>query len=566
MLIYNYQKEFLGIDEKDLKTLGFNTLSELRAEVTDFADLFVKTPGYVHNFQHVHWIDFINYADVSEESKVLINVNSKTFKATLSVSTLFLIDNPTSPAYMIHLNNLRPLTKSENENISSDVLERELPKVETPAEPKVFTPAPEVAPAVHDTYDMPEEEPAATVQELEPVQEPMQEDHVDEPISMPEISEPAVEEKPLEVDDFSLDVFEEETAPVAPAEPEAPAAKTEPAVKKVVKKEVVQEEWDNGYQYDPHVASKELGLPLDLIEEFIQDFIAQAKEFKPNIYAGIEEGDVDNVKILSHKLKGVAANLRIEDAHEVLSAVSATSDMDVIHENLDTFYKIIAKLAGEPVEKVVVVEEEVVPETPEEAPEQESMQDDDTIALDFKDDDDDISLAVDNEEVQEQQEEDSISLVEDDEDAIEIAAIEDEDVPQRIEMPELADDDFLEISTDTVADETIPEASDEEEIHFSKTQAAQAIGIDEESFNELFDDFINESHTIFQKIENAIAEDDLQTCRNEALKFKGMSDNMRFNEFTGELETLIHSSDKDEIMQAAEKIDASLNKISKMGA
>ena len=133
-------------------------------------------------------------------------------------------------------------------------------------------------------------------------------------------------------------------------------------------------------------------------------------------------------------------------------------------------------------------------------------------------------------------------------------------------MPELADDDFLEISTDTVADETIPEASDEEEIHFSKTQAAQAIGIDEESFNELFDDFINESHTIFQKIENAIAEDDLQTCRNEALKFKGMSDNMRFNEFTSELETLIHSSDKDEIIQAAEKIDASLNKISKMGA
>jgi len=53
MLIYNYQKEFLGIDEKDLKTLGFNSLSELRAEVTDFADLFVKTPGYVHNFQHV---------------------------------------------------------------------------------------------------------------------------------------------------------------------------------------------------------------------------------------------------------------------------------------------------------------------------------------------------------------------------------------------------------------------------------------------------------------------------------------------------------------------------------
>jgi len=574
MLIYNYQKEFLGIDEKDLKTLGFNSLSELRAEVTDFADLFVKTPGYVHNFQHVHWIDFINYADVSEESKVLINVNSKTFKATLSVSTLFLIDNPTSPAYMIHLNNLRPLSKSENENISSDVLDRELPKVE-PQAPKAFTPAPEVTPAVHDTYDMP---PEPAVQE----QEPVQEQHFDEPISMPEISEPELEEKPLDIDDeteeetldvgdLSLDVFEEEPAPSASVEQEIPAANTEPAVKKVVKKEVVQEEWDNGYQYDPHVASKELGLPLDLIEEFIQDFIAQAKEFKPNIYTGIEEGDVDNVKILSHKLKGVAANLRIEDAHEVLSAVSATNDMDVIHENLDTFYKIIAKLAGEPVEKVVVVEEEVI----QEAPEQAVTEEDDAITLDFKDDgEEEISLAVDEEEnelLATEDDDEPISLVQDEqeqeEEQIEIADIEDEDVPQRIEMPELADDDFLEIKADEeVSDETIQELPAEEEIHFSKAEAAQAIGIDEESFNELFDDFVNESHTIFQKIEDAIANGDMQTCHNEALKFKGMSDNMRFNEFTSELETLIHSSDKDEIMQAAEKIDASLNKISKMGA
>jgi len=355
MLIYNYQKEFLGIDEKDLKTLGFNSLSELRAEVTDFADLFVKTPGYVHNFQHVHWIDFINYADVSEESKVLINVNSKTFKATLSVSTLFLVDNPTSPAYMVHFHNLRPISKSEHKSIPADALERELPKVEPQTPSKAFTtPAPKVAPAVHDTYDAP-------TQSFKPVSQepaPLEKQYFDEPatISMPEISEPKLEEKPLDiyeetsvqetseeildVGDLSLDVFEEEPAPSAPVKQEIPTVNTEPAVKK----EVVQKEWDNGYHYNPHIASKELGLPLDLIEEFIQDFIAQAKEFKSGIYSSIEEGDADNVKILSHKLKGVAANLRIEDAHEVLSAVSATNDIDVIHENLDTFYKNLDEL------------------------------------------------------------------------------------------------------------------------------------------------------------------------------------------------------------------------------
>jgi len=520
MLIYNFQKEFLGIDEKDLKTLGFNSLSELRAEVTDFADLFVKTPGYVHNFQHVHWIDFINYADVSEESKVLINVNAKTFKATLAVAPIFLIDNPTSPAYMIYLNNLRPLSKSENENISIDALDRELPKVE-PQAPKVFTPTPEVAPAKHDIYDQ-----ESQVQEVAtPEEEPLE--VYEEPSAAPA---ERVEDM-LDVDDLSLDVFEEQKSPEPALELEEETTSA-PTVKKVIR----EEERDNGYQYDPNLASKELGLPIDLIEEFIQDFIAQAKEFKPDIYTSIEEGDVDNVKILSHKLKGVAANLRIEDAHEVLSAVSATSDMDVIHENLDTFYKIIAKLAGEPAEKVLLVEEEVVPEAAEEE------------KLDVPE-----------------------MLPETTEDEIAIVDVEDEDVPEKIEMPELADDDFFNIEIAEDDDEAKDEVAVEdgettETINFNKADAAQEIGIDEASFNELFEDFVAESHTIFQKIDTAIKNDDLQTCHNEALKFKGMSDNMRFHELTKELETLIHSSDKNEMVQAAEKIDASLNKISQMGA
>ena len=316
MLIYNFQKEFLGIDEKDLKTLGFNTLSELRAEITDFADLFVKRPGYVHNFKHVHWIDFVSYGDIPEESKVLISVNSKTFKATLSVSSLFLTDNPDLPAYIIHLNNL-----------SSDLFDRELPKA-APQEPEVSTP--EVVAVADDdheeTFDTDElsldmfEEESNTL--MSPTPEPV------------------------------LDVFEEESNTLMSPTPE-PAdelvaldveADKQP-VWQIAEKEL-EEEWDNGYRYDPGIASKELGLPLSLIEEFIQDFIVQAKEFKSDIDKSIAEGNVENVKILAHKLRGVAANLRIEDAHEILSVVSATEDISVIEDNFDIFYKIIAKLVG----------------------------------------------------------------------------------------------------------------------------------------------------------------------------------------------------------------------------
>ncbi len=555
MLIYNFQKEFLGIDEKDLKTLGFNTLSELRAEVTDFADLFVKTPGHVHNFKHVHWIDFVNYADVSEESKVLINVNSKTFKATLSVSTLFLIDNPASPAYIIDLNNLRPLSKSENNNLSSDVLDRELPKVE-PQEPKVFTPAPEVATAVHDYYDntpqqavsTPEPEIYEKEQEDQPLSIDMEEKvapievtpSFNEPLAMPQHEE--TKDESLDIGDLSMDVFEEETTPVTTPAPEVEtvATPTQKPVKKTVKKEVVQEDWDNGYQYDPHIASKELGLPLDLIEEFIQDFIAQAKDFKPDIYKSIEEGDVENVKTLSHKLKGVAANLRIEDAFEVLAAVSATTEMDVIEENLNTFYKIIAKLAGEPVEKVIVVEEEI---------------EDEGISLDFKDEEVSVEEEIAAPEAK-------LAIEEDEGDFdFTLDFKDDEEAPETIDIPELTDDAFL-----AVENEPEDSLSENPPPTFSKAEAAEEIGLDEESFNELFNDFVTQSHQILQKINGAIENDDLQTCHNEALKLKGMSDNMRLHTLTNELETLIHSSNKDEIVATTSKIDAIISKISEIGA
>jgi len=85
MLIYNFQKEFVGIDEADLEIFGFANLSELKAESTDFADMFVRAPGYIHNFKHVHWIDFVTCADPSEQSKVIIEVNSKTYKAILDI-------------------------------------------------------------------------------------------------------------------------------------------------------------------------------------------------------------------------------------------------------------------------------------------------------------------------------------------------------------------------------------------------------------------------------------------------------------------------------------------------
>ncbi len=99
-------------------------------------------------------------------------------------------------------------------------------------------------------------------------------------------------------------------------------------------------------EYNPQFAADELGLPVEEIEEFIQDFINQAYEFKDELYGSLQSGDSDNIHALSHKIKGVAANLRMEEALDAISIVNESSDNTEIEASLDDFYKVVDKLSG----------------------------------------------------------------------------------------------------------------------------------------------------------------------------------------------------------------------------
>lgn len=538
MLIYNFQKEFIGIDEKDLKTLGFNTLAELRTEVTDFADLFVKTPGFIHNFKHVHWIDFITCADSNEESKVIININNKNFRCILHIASAYLIDNPSAKSYIVTLQNLRELTHKESESIAGDIITKETPQVmheaqvilntpeysddvvkeTSPSEEEIITDS--VAPVVDD-YDLP--------LEVDLTQD-------DEELSLEDVQEDLSAPLEINFDDEDLLVDSVDTIEDVIQEPEEIQDIKAPAT------QIVQENFDNGYVYDPSVASEELGLPLDLIEEFIQDFITQAKEFKDDLYKAIDEGDLDNLKMLSHKLKGVAANLRIEDALEALTIANTSSDLNEISENLDTLYKIVAKLSGEeisvekelPQEEVAIVTQEVIPEEPK--------------------------LALDTEE------DDLYS------DPIEVL---DSEVPDKIELPELADDTFLEIKDEIPEVEQEPLLEIEDEItldetpevditvDYSKESVASEIGLDIESFNELFSDFTRESSALTNSISEAIEKEDFELCKSEVLKLKGMSENMRITAYSQELQTLMNSNDSTELSAGLNTVNAKLAQLTK---
>ncbi len=536
MLIYNYEKEFLGIDKKDLNTLGFADLASLRAEVADFADLFVKTPGYIHNFKHVHWIDFITCAESNEKPKAIINVNSKNFKCNLSVTTAFLVDNPGSEAYLVHLTNLHLLSDEENELIAADLSNRTVEY----SEPT-------------QTTIIPSQAPSQTVQSVvqeQPLQPSFVEHEFDD-FNDIQTAAPSFHDQTavLSTDemDTKLDInLDDEYITPTQSFTQVPDLPTQQETSAVPQPK--QDDEDEHYVYDPKVASDELGLPLDLIEEFIQDFILQAKEFKDDLYNSLDSGDIENVKILSHKLKGVAANLRIENAFEVLTIINTTEDPSVIAPNLDRLYRIVAKLAGE--EPPVSQHQTPQVTAPKTEPEQEeSFVDEPEIMLA-----DEIDTPIQEQSTTETTQE---KVAQDDDAPLDIDL--DLDLPLDIENEvEEKVEEPLDVSEDIqlVDDEPqIQQASPKEHkkrsattINFSKAQAAQEIGIDLESYKELLQDYEDEAESIFKNMKEALKKGDTTQYDNELKKFRGMTENIRITHFQQTIENLTNNHDLESVV------------------
>jgi len=526
MLIYNYKKEFLGIDEADLEALGLNTLADLRAEAADFADLFVKTPGCIHNFKHVHWIDYVLDKD-GAEAKVVIHVHNKNYAASLNINTAYLVDSPAEKAFSVELSHVRVLSSSQTEKLLNDINEKPAPQPAT-GNTEIFTTPGSI---IHD----------GTASEIEDEMSEVAYDPYESQSTAPtsttvtDAYEAEIEVEDLTAEDAPLDIELEEMSYKAP-EPEikevvAPIVTQELKQEKQEEVPTIDGEFAN-YIYNPEVASEELGLPIDLIEEFIQDFIAQAQSFKEELYNSIDEDEADNIKIQSHKLKGVAANLRIEDALDAITVVNTSSDYDEIKEQLDRFYIMIDKLSGKTATQAPTIEPEKV----------NDEDDDDELILSFKDD----------------------------------IPIPDSDVPESISLPELADDEFLktDITTDVVEedlsilDEEIEDNDDVTQedaldiaFNYDKELIANDIGLDIDSFNELFDDYIKEAKELSQTIIQSADNNDLTICKNLAAKLKGMSENMRIHKIDPDLDSIINTTDTNTIKESINSIQTKLSQI-----
>lgn len=630
MLIYNYKKEFLGIDEHDLQALGFSSLEQLKEEAEDFADLFVKEPGFVHNFKHVHWIDFVECNDSLEGSKVIIKTASRKFKCNLEVESTYLSDNPEEKGFLVYLINLRELITGEDGKVSEVAIKSDVSSQKSSPEIIIETPLASIVAEDEDIKEEieeePEEAPIPTVEEVAPLsmEYPIEEPK-EEVIEVPQeikLDEPKIEEpQKIEVEPVALEVD-------TPLEVQFEEEDDEEEFEEVEEIEEYEEleEVEDAYVYDPLIASSELGLPVDLIEEFIQDFIDQAKEFKAPLYNAFDTGDTANVKALSHKLKGVAANLRIEDALEMLTIINTSSAPSEIKSSLDTFYIIIAKLAGEKVttpKKVLKskVVKKMVPKkrsakkqsdvttkaneklespiTKEETPKVTVQEDD--LVISFKEDDaDSVPMEQAPQPIQQDETDDFIISFKDEED---YSVSNKEEEPPKVEADEIDDfvisfkddessnDEMLHPSLNSeenitidiedaykfepkeevtevkleekieIPDEII-EQSKEIDVRYSKVEAAKDIGLDMESFNELFEDYISEAIVFSNEINDAVAQNDASSWQSTAAKLKSMSDNMRVYDFDTILERLAQTDDAQSAQEISQKIQTLISKIS----
>ena len=600
MLIYNYEKEFIGIDKESLSLLGYDNFKALIKEHRDVAEMFVKKPGYIHNFTNFPWIDFVLHAE-SEEAKVIIAGKTKAFSATIEITTMFFNDAPEEEAFVIRLKNIH--------NYQLDASERPEPTPEpfTPSAQEFNTPA-------HATPEPPASTPtpAPEVEEPEPIVFEHQDMFVDEE---PEAAAPSFE-APEHDDDMEIFFQDEEPEPEVQrieANPEIPEAEESifsniqedddnaaPMLGSYLsekdKEYLANLEFTEDYVYNPQIAADELGLPVDLIEEFIGDFINQAHEFKDQLFTAVKEEDFDNIKILSHKLKGVAANLRIEDSFEVLRTINETSDLEEAEANLKRFYMTIGKLEGKDVQEVQQeleasssdelydltpkfdeppVETETPPVQAEPTPVAEETLDEVTIdipeyeapsiSLDDVGTADEPSAVVDTPEEAE---------ADADDDALYDFGL----LTENSHEPMMVLDDEAEIIKDLenfdieTPDEPLSEIEDLDDIvnsdlentpvlNFDINTAAGEIGLSADLVGALIEDYIEEANEMKSKLADVIEANDVMRWKGYATQLKGVSDNLRIHEISDALQHLIESAEANQAKVAMQEFYGFINQL-----
>lgn len=75
------------------------------------------------------------------------------------------------------------------------------------------------------------------------------------------------------------------------------------------------------FYFNMQDAADDLSLPVDLIQEFVRDFIEQAHIETKKMLVAYKNEDIDTIQKIGHLLKGASSNLRINPLSETLSSI-----------------------------------------------------------------------------------------------------------------------------------------------------------------------------------------------------------------------------------------------------
>jgi len=85
-------------------------------------------------------------------------------------------------------------------------------------------------------------------------------------------------------------------------------------------------------------AANDLSLPIELIEEFVRDFIDQGHIETKNMLKAYEEGDLDAIQKIGHLLKGASSNLRIKDLSDTLYKIQFCENSDDLEHLIKDYW------------------------------------------------------------------------------------------------------------------------------------------------------------------------------------------------------------------------------------
>lgn len=518
MLIYNGNKEFVGITEDTLRSVGYNNATELLEDSVDFADLFENRPGYLHNFKNFSWLEYIIHND-QDNPKARIRCNGKVYESSFEIDNYaFITSDGSEPGFSVELTDLVLIGDDDGTQ------ERELFEPEAPQALQM----PDLM--QNKTISKPE------IPEIkESIPEPIPVSETVEPLPMPDLMEDIeiTEEENLAVSPLDIDLMSETPIddlpdndldiPMVHEEIEHTEIKT--AQTPQIDIEGLELKIAPEYVYDPSIAADELGLPSDLIDEFVGDFIIQAKKFRPDIEEAISSQDFDNIQILSHKLKGVAANLRIENALEVLTVINSEKDINKLEKYLSYLYQIIEQLEGKSDQSIPEIQKDIEPMS--------------EIIETLKSDNDDDLYTLDPISQSQGEHEDVIPL----------------------NMPPF-DDALMEIeekSYDPV--EVVSEKSDTttplDHIDTSKFdihKAAENLDIPMETLKSYVDDFVDQANSLKSALESALTSKNFEEVKQLSTQLKGISEALN----------MTYASDLLSLLQTTEDINIAIDNAKKL--